>query len=75
VLQPLFESAPSTSAQPLFWNEEATKLLIAEMRAREEKSNSGKITKKKMFIEITEKCTTKDTPLHGSRCRGGGRHW
>jgi hypothetical protein len=32
-----------------------TKLLIAEMRAREEKSNSGKITKKKIFIEITEK--------------------
>jgi GTP cyclohydrolase I len=25
------------------------------MRAREEKSNSGKITKKKMFVEITEK--------------------
>jgi hypothetical protein len=55
VLQPLSESAPSTSAQPVFWNDEATKLLIAEMRAREEKSNSGKITKKKMFIEITEK--------------------
>jgi hypothetical protein len=55
ILQPLSESAPSTSAQPVFWNDEATKLLIAEMRAREEKSNSGKITKKKMFIEITEK--------------------
>jgi hypothetical protein len=38
VLQPLSESAPSTSAQPVFWNDEATKLLIAEMRAREEKS-------------------------------------
>ena len=55
VLQPLSEYAPSTSAQPVFWNDEATKLLIADMRAREEKSNSGKITKKKMFIEITEK--------------------
>jgi hypothetical protein len=55
VLQPLSESAPSTSAQQVFWNDEATKLLLAEMRAREEKSNSGKITKKTMFIEITEK--------------------
>jgi hypothetical protein len=34
VLQPLSESATSTSAQPV--------LLIAEMRAREEKSNSEK---------------------------------
>jgi hypothetical protein len=31
----------STSAQPV--------LLIAEMRAREEKSNSGKITKKNVY--------------------------
>jgi hypothetical protein len=30
VLQPLSESAPSTPAQPVFWNDEATKLLIAE---------------------------------------------
>ena len=37
VLQPHSEYAPSTSAQPVFWNDEATKLLIAEMRAREEK--------------------------------------
>jgi len=26
LLQPLSESAPSNSAQPVFWNDEATKL-------------------------------------------------
>ena len=54
VLQPLSESATSTSAQPVFWNDEATKLLIAEMRAREEKSNSWKITKKNVYWNYRE---------------------
>ena len=74
VLQPLSESVTSTSAQPVFWNDEATKLLIAEMRAREEKSNSGK-NKKNMFIEITEKMPKEGYTFTWEQVQGRWKKW
>ena len=56
-------SAPSTSkvnfedsddSVPIFWNEWATKILLTKVKQREEATNKGKYTKKKMWLEIAD---------------------
>ena len=44
--------ANSTHGGPSFWSEQATKLLLSEIKSYEETVGSGRITKKKMFIKI-----------------------
>ena len=56
-------SAPSTfnvnledsdDSVPIYWNEWATKILQTEVKQREEATNKGKNTKKKMWLEIAD---------------------
>ena len=56
-------SAPSTSkvnfedsddSVPIFWSERATRILLTEVKQREEATSKGKNTKKKMWLEIAD---------------------
>jgi hypothetical protein len=44
--------AKNTHGGPSFWSEQATKLLLSEIKSYEEKVESGRIAKKKMSMEI-----------------------
>ncbi|CAC5411767.1 unnamed protein product [Mytilus coruscus] len=63
-------SGPSTSAHPAIWNETTTKILIAEMKASEDISNKGKITKKKMFKNIIEQLSKQGYNFSWERVQG-----
>lgn len=42
----------------MFWNEQATKILLAEVKKRDDATQKGKNTKRKMWIDISEQLDT-----------------
>ncbi|XP_052075879.1 uncharacterized protein LOC127713969 [Mytilus californianus] len=47
-------SKSSEETQPIFWNVPATKILLAEIKKRDDATQKGKNTKKKMWLCIAE---------------------
>ena len=74
-------SAPSTSkvnfedsddSVPIFWNEWATKILLTKVKQREEATNKGKNTKKKMWLEIADVLKKMGFYLLGNKLKENG---